>query len=114
MVRQWDAEWLGLAVFPSFGRNSPDLMLKVDLGPFCVIELSLSRGGEDAEDESIVHGPVDTKTRLQLIGERLDGVGLLMFAPMDPASRQKITQSPETKQTLLLKALFNRGFFLAS
>lgn len=30
-----------------------------------------------------------------------------------PASRQKITQSPETKQTLLLKALFNRGFFLA-
>ena len=29
-----------------------------------------------------------------------------------PASRQKITQSPETKQTLLLKALFNRGFFL--
>jgi len=32
---------------------------------------------------------------------------------IDPASRQKITQSPETKQTLLLKALFNRGFFLA-
>ena len=32
----------------------------------------------------------------------------------EPASRQKITQSPETKQTLLLKALFNRGFFLAS
>lgn len=31
----------------------------------------------------------------------------------NPASRQKITQSPETKQTLLLKALFNRGFFLA-
>ena len=31
----------------------------------------------------------------------------------EPASRQKITQSPETKQTLLLKALFNRGFFLA-
>lgn len=54
-------------------------MLKVDLGPFCVIELSLSRGGEDAEDESIVHGPVDTKTRLQLIGERLDGVGLRLW-----------------------------------
>ena len=34
-------------------------------------------------------------------------------ARMKPASRQKITQSPETKQTLLLKALFNRGFFLA-
>lgn len=32
---------------------------------------------------------------------------------LEPASRQKITQSPETKQTLLLKALFNRGFFLA-
>ena len=32
---------------------------------------------------------------------------------VQPASRQKITQSPETKQTLLLKALFNRGFFLA-
>ena len=31
---------------------------------------------------------------------------------IDPASRQKTTQSPETKQTLLLKALFNRGFFL--
>ena len=65
-------------------------MLKVDLGPFCVIELSLSRGGEDAEDESIVHGPVDTKTRLQLIGERLDGVGLLMFAPMDPRRRREV------------------------
>ncbi len=63
---------------------------KVDLGPFCVIELSLSRGGEDAEDESIVHGPVDTKTRLQLIGERLDGVGLLMFAPMDPRRRREV------------------------
>ena len=34
-------------------------------------------------------------------------------AVSEPASRQKITQSPETKQTLLLKALFNRGFFLA-
>lgn len=65
-------------------------MLKVDLGPFCVIELSLSRGGEDAEDESIVHGPVDTKTRLQLIGERLDGVGLLMCAPMDPRRRREV------------------------
>ena len=32
---------------------------------------------------------------------------------VEPASRQKTTQSPETKQTLLLKALFNRGFFLA-
>ena len=32
---------------------------------------------------------------------------------LEPASRQKITQSPETKYTLLLKALFNRGFFLA-
>lgn len=56
----------------------------------CVIELSLSRGGEDAEDESIVHGSVDTKTRLQLIGERLDGVGLLMFAPMDPRRRREV------------------------
>lgn len=36
-----------------------------------------------------------------------------IMAAIDPASRQKITQSPETKQTLLLKALFNRGFFLA-
>ena len=34
-------------------------------------------------------------------------------AHLEPASRQKITQSPGTKQTLLLKALFNRGFFLA-
>ena len=40
-------------------------------------------------------------------GFNLVGVG------KHPASRQKITQSPETKQTLLLKALFNRGFFLA-
>ena len=39
--------------------------------------------------------------------------GDLLFVLLDPASRQKITQSPETKQTLLLKALFNRGFFLA-
>ena len=38
---------------------------------------------------------------------------LRMALPVEPASRQKITQSPETKQTLLLKALFNRGFFLA-
>lgn len=29
------------------------------------------------------------------------------FELIYPASRQKITQSPETKQTLLLKALFN-------
>ena len=74
-------------------------MLKVDLGPFCVIELSLSRGGEDAEDESIVHGPVDTKTRLQLIGERLDGVGLLMCAPMDPENRGIYTQSDSPKKS---------------
>jgi hypothetical protein len=38
---------------------------------------------------------------------------MLAVAQFEPASRQKITQSPETKQTLLLKALFNRGFFLA-
>ena len=40
-------------------------------------------------------------------------LAFLKISEFDPASRQKITQSPETKQTLLLKALFNRGFFLA-
>ena len=43
-------------------------------------------------------------------GERSTGPDTQLI---NPASRQKITQSPETKQTLLLKALFNRGFFLA-
>ena len=53
------------------------------------------------------------KNAARLPGLVADGrdMGTVVFP--DPASRQKITQSPETKQTLLLKALFNRGFFLA-
>ena len=41
------------------------------------------------------------------------GINTVRIGLSEPTSRQKITQSPETKQTLLLKALFNRGFFLA-
>ena len=48
------------------------------------------------------------KTLYACYGEVGDG----RASPLNPASRQKITQTPETKQTLLLKALFNRGFFL--
>ena len=43
---------------------------------------------------------------------RTKDTGVVKDSLSYPASRQKITQSPETKQTLLLKALFNRGFFL--
>ena len=57
------------------------------------------------------HGNDKLAEALRTLG--LGGGGALRGVVSEPASRQKITQSPETKQTLLLKALFNRGFFLA-
>ena len=61
-----------------------------------------------AMERDRIHGDRVEAVDLAEMAQRLDSI-----ATYYPASRQKITQSPETKQTLLLKALFNRGFFLA-
>ena len=83
--------------------NKLPLFIALGLAALSLIVVFILSHHKQQERSPIPTVPYDLEAQVQKAHDR----------SYDPASRQKSTQSPEAKHILLLKALFNRKFFLA-